>query len=273
MAPTKLTLKFKPLVSDAVTKYRQALNFLLILLIFVSPFTFAHAPEFEAHGHWHFLAREKAFESVGRIYASFAPPDLPNCSGVLISPRQVLTAYHCIASVEGLAKQVRFVADSGEESVVARWRWEETGRVPKLLDHYMNEKDKVAAAQEELVLLELVDEIKHVRPVKVLRLDESAKLNLDSTFLSVGFPYAKTYGLTRPEKYKTLLGFRTSHEKLTQWHGVAMSGYSGGGVFTSFEGEVALVGINVAASPKAGVTTVLMPPRYPNLAREISLRN
>lgn len=111
------------------------------------------------------------FSAVGQVYSSQMPLGNPPCSGVLVAPKLVLTAFHCIASRGIQAKDIKFITDKDEVSLVQSVVYSVQGS-PRAMKPHISEEEMLSIQQEDLILLRLKSPIISARPAVLANLQD-----------------------------------------------------------------------------------------------------
>ena len=183
----------------------------------------------------------KDHPSVGMIYSNQLRRDKFPCSGVLVSPDLVLTAFHCINVYGQLATEIEFEVHTGEASFATPLVYATGYREPRTMTNKLSIDQVFSVQAEDLVLLKLERPIVTVKPTVLFDFKECSYEKADLE--SVGFPEkGKT---NTPQKYQSKLRYLGGVYSLLHMKGVVLPGMSGGGVFISCpESGPKLVGIN-----------------------------
>lgn len=182
----------------------------------------------------------KRYPFLGRLYSNQIPKNTPPCSGVLVAPNLVLTAYHCINRYGFHATEVEFVTDDNESSVVSSYLYP-TKKLPRTMNMQLPIDEILSIQNEDLVLLKLEKTIQLTKPVELF--DFKSCDHEKSNYFAVGFPNYQNFGLSRAEKYHSEQKYKYAVLSMLRMEGLAASGMSGGALVVSCEGKDMLAGI------------------------------
>jgi V8-like Glu-specific endopeptidase len=198
------------------------------------------------------------YSSVGNIYSG-RWVDVPyDCSGVMVDPHTVLTAYHCRGVVKGAMSTVNYRTKTGESKKMIDWAWESSTTVPKNCE--LNETENWASFDEELVVIKLDSDVTTVPAARLISGEQLNKLSDQQEITLVGYPSFDFL------QYKTMGQITHHFDKIFEVNALALGGYSGGGAFVEFNGETLLLGISVARNEDKHTSALVVPDLFVHIS-------
>ena len=229
-------------------KLKLSLKFLLVAFVFsiagpLAAQTVMGSEQIRFENHHADKIERKIFPSVGLIYNDKFRRGEFGCSGVLVSPVLVLTAFHCINANGKITGNIEFQVHNGESSHASPLLYATAERLPRTMDVTLKIDEILSIQSEDLVLLKLIEPIFSVEAVSLFDFRENA---FDEKMLvSVGYPSISEASASAQAKFQSVLKYKGAVASLLHLEGLIAPGMSGGGVFIeTADGKQQLIAIN-----------------------------